>query len=174
MRGTRGSASKSTTTKSVGKWKFLTLTKISSATPLGRVIDRSANSKVIRVGVSSGRESLFQIERGITRFMLVLPRSSSRHNNPCPGNYNGKETWPGSPSIPSRSVLRSIADQFSVKRILANSSIFSLFMIKLLNRRTKSWHQTRREDIGIFGAWKLFGISDSGMVLGKVFGTSVR
>nr|GFA70191.1 reverse transcriptase domain-containing protein [Tanacetum cinerariifolium] len=45
MRGTRGSTSKSTTTKSVGKRNFPTLMKTTSATPLGLVMDRSANSR---------------------------------------------------------------------------------------------------------------------------------
>nr|GEZ38092.1 hypothetical protein [Tanacetum cinerariifolium] len=39
IRGTRGSASKSTTTKSAGKWNIPTFTKTSSVTPTGRFGD---------------------------------------------------------------------------------------------------------------------------------------
>nr|GFA43751.1 reverse transcriptase domain-containing protein [Tanacetum cinerariifolium] len=74
IRGTLGSASKSATTKSVGKWNFPTLTKMSSATPLGRVMDLSADSRVIRVGVSSGRESFFHMDKGIR--LMLAPRSA--------------------------------------------------------------------------------------------------
>nr|GFB78203.1 hypothetical protein [Tanacetum cinerariifolium] len=53
IRGTRGSASKSTTMKSAEKWNVPTLTKTSSATPTGREIERSASLRVIHVGDSS-------------------------------------------------------------------------------------------------------------------------
>nr|GEZ97985.1 reverse transcriptase domain-containing protein [Tanacetum cinerariifolium] len=68
--GTRGSVSKSTTTKSAEKWNFPTFTKTSSPTPTGREIDRSASSRVIHVVDSSGRESIFHTDNGMI-FMLA-------------------------------------------------------------------------------------------------------
>nr|GEW18499.1 hypothetical protein [Tanacetum cinerariifolium] len=58
IRGTRGSASKLTTTKSAEKWNIPTFTKTSSATPIGREIDRSANSRVIKDGKVTRDEKL--------------------------------------------------------------------------------------------------------------------
>nr|GFA48622.1 hypothetical protein [Tanacetum cinerariifolium] len=77
---TRGSASKSTTTKSAVKWNVPTFTKTSSATPTGREIERSASSRVIQVGDSSGRESLFHTDNGM-RFMLASRSAKAKHSS---------------------------------------------------------------------------------------------
>ncbi|GJW98276.1 hypothetical protein Tco_0180084 [Tanacetum coccineum] len=65
IRGTRGSGSNSTTTKSAGNWNFPTNTRTSLAIPIGVVIERSASSSVMHVGVSSERERSFHTEYGI-------------------------------------------------------------------------------------------------------------
>nr|GEY40498.1 integrase, catalytic region, zinc finger, CCHC-type, peptidase aspartic, catalytic [Tanacetum cinerariifolium] len=95
--GTRGSASKSTTTKSAGKWNVLTFTKTSSATPIGREIKRSASSSVIHAGDSSGRESLFYMDNGM-RFMLA-PRSTKAKHSSIPEKSHGMRNLPRSPSF---------------------------------------------------------------------------
>nr|GEZ80257.1 hypothetical protein [Tanacetum cinerariifolium] len=97
IRGTRGSASKSTTTKSVGKWIVPTLTKTSSATSTGREIERSTSSRVIHVGDSSGRESLFHNDNGM-RFMLALTSARAKHSS-IPGKSHGMKNLPGSPPV---------------------------------------------------------------------------
>ncbi|GKG26350.1 hypothetical protein Tco_0399496, partial [Tanacetum coccineum] len=74
IKGTRGSGSKSTTTKSAGNWNFSTIKRTSLAIPIGSVIERSANSSVMQVEVSSGRERSFQTEYGIR--LMLAPRSA--------------------------------------------------------------------------------------------------
>nr|GFB19255.1 integrase, catalytic region, zinc finger, CCHC-type, peptidase aspartic, catalytic [Tanacetum cinerariifolium] len=94
-------------TKFVGKWNFPTLTNTSLETPLGRVIDLSASSRVIRVGVSSGSESFFQIDKAI-RLMLV-PRSAKAWKISIPEKSQGIRNLPRSPSF-FGSFLRSMAE----------------------------------------------------------------
>ncbi|GJQ96667.1 hypothetical protein Tco_0007806 [Tanacetum coccineum] len=62
IRGTRGSGSNSTTTKSAGNWNFPTNTRTSLAIPIGVVIERSASSSVMHVGVSSEREISYTLK----------------------------------------------------------------------------------------------------------------
>ncbi|GJT73978.1 retrovirus-related pol polyprotein from transposon TNT 1-94 [Tanacetum coccineum] len=66
----------------------------SSAIPIGSEIERSANSSVMQVGVSSGRERVFQTEYGI-RLMLV-PRSAKALHVLIPENSQGMRNRPGS------------------------------------------------------------------------------
>ncbi|GJR23393.1 hypothetical protein Tco_0971920 [Tanacetum coccineum] len=77
-------------------------------------IESAKNFKVIRVGVSSGRESFFQMERGI-RFMLA-PRSAKAWHTSIPGKSHRIRILPGSPSF-SGIFLRSIAEQFSFNEL---------------------------------------------------------
>nr|GFA53096.1 reverse transcriptase domain-containing protein [Tanacetum cinerariifolium] len=95
--GIRGSASKSTTTKSAGKWNFPTFMKKSSTTPTGREIEWSACSKVIHVGDNSGRESLFHTDNGM-RFMLALGSDRAQHSS-IPGKSHRMRNLLGSPSF---------------------------------------------------------------------------
>nr|GEW05410.1 reverse transcriptase domain-containing protein [Tanacetum cinerariifolium] len=105
IRGSRGSVSKSTTTKLAGKWNVPTLTKTSSATPTGREIERSASLRVIHVGDSSGRESLFHTDN-VMRFMLA-PRSARAKHSSILEKSHGMKNSPGSPSfsVPLRVVI---------------------------------------------------------------------
>ncbi|GJT85967.1 hypothetical protein Tco_1067684 [Tanacetum coccineum] len=130
IRGTRGSASKSTTTKSAGNWNFPTFTSTSSAIPIGWVIEWFASSRVIQVGVSSGRESFFHMDNGL-RFMLA-PRSAKAKHLSIQGKSHGMRNLPGSLSF-SGNFLRRTAEQCSFNRVLAISLNFSLFPIKLLS-----------------------------------------
>nr|GFB94764.1 hypothetical protein [Tanacetum cinerariifolium] len=65
IKGTQGSGSKSTTTKSAGKWNIPTFTLTSLAIPIGLETDRSASSRVMQVGVSSGSDNSFHTESGM-------------------------------------------------------------------------------------------------------------
>nr|GFB05979.1 reverse transcriptase domain-containing protein [Tanacetum cinerariifolium] len=73
------------------------LEKTSSATPTGRAIERSANSRVINIGVKLGRESLFHVENGI-RLMLALRFASAKHLT-IPGKLHDIKNLPGSPTF---------------------------------------------------------------------------
>nr|GEW16029.1 hypothetical protein [Tanacetum cinerariifolium] len=73
IKGTRGSGSKSTTTKSAGKWNIPTFTLTSLAIPIGLETERSASSRVMQVGVNFGSDNSFHTESGM-RFRLA-PRS---------------------------------------------------------------------------------------------------
>nr|GEX83723.1 hypothetical protein [Tanacetum cinerariifolium] len=95
IRGTQGSASKSTTTKSAEKWNFPTFTKKSSVTPIVQEIDQSASSRVIKVGVSSGSEILFHTDNGM-RFMLA-PRSARAKHSSILGKSQGMRNLSGPP-----------------------------------------------------------------------------
>ncbi|GJS41975.1 hypothetical protein Tco_0567018 [Tanacetum coccineum] len=86
IRGTRGSGSKSTTTKSAGNWNTPTLTLTSLAIPIGREIERSASSSVMHVGVKSGRLRFFH--RKMHGFMLAPDRPWLK-----PLIHSGKFTW---------------------------------------------------------------------------------
>nr|GFC01827.1 hypothetical protein [Tanacetum cinerariifolium] len=97
IRGTRESKSNSMTTKSAKKWNVPTLTKTSSATPTGREIKRSASSRVIHIGDSSGRESLFHTDNGM-RFLFV-PRSARVKHSSILEKSHGMRNLPGSPSF---------------------------------------------------------------------------
>nr|GFC14762.1 hypothetical protein [Tanacetum cinerariifolium] len=97
IRGTRRLASKSTTTKSAGKWNFPTFTKTSSATQISREINRSASLRVIKVGVSSGRESLFHTDNGM-RFMLASRSARVKHSS-ISGKSHRMRNLSGSPSF---------------------------------------------------------------------------
>ncbi|GJW95714.1 hypothetical protein Tco_0175386 [Tanacetum coccineum] len=101
IRGTRGSGSKSTTTKSAGNWNTPTLTLTSLAIPIGREIERSASSSVHAiVGVRFGRLSFFHTENGM-RFMLA-PRSAKAKHSSILGNLHGIRNLLGSPSFLSK------------------------------------------------------------------------
>nr|GFD21969.1 hypothetical protein [Tanacetum cinerariifolium] len=78
------SGSKSTTTKSAGKWKTPTLNGTSLAIPISLETERSASSRVIQVGVCSGSESASHTENGM-RFILA-PRSASARHSSIPEN----------------------------------------------------------------------------------------
>ncbi|GJW35889.1 hypothetical protein Tco_0058809 [Tanacetum coccineum] len=65
----------------------------SSAIPIGSEIDRSANSSVMQVGVSSGRERFFQTEYGIR--LMLAPRSAKALHVLIPENSQGIRKWPG-------------------------------------------------------------------------------
>nr|GEV13895.1 hypothetical protein [Tanacetum cinerariifolium] len=93
IRGTRGSTSKSTTTKSAWKWNVPTFRKTSSATPTGREIKRSTSSRVIHVGDSSGRESFLHIDNGM-RFMLASRSVRDKHSSIL-GKSHGMRNLPG-------------------------------------------------------------------------------
>nr|GFB45811.1 hypothetical protein [Tanacetum cinerariifolium] len=93
------------TTKSAGKWNFPTFMKTSLATPISLEIDRSASSRVIKVGVSLGRESLFQTDNGI-RFMLA-PRSARAKHSSIPGKSHEIRNLSGSPSFSELLVMKS-------------------------------------------------------------------
>nr|GEX14643.1 hypothetical protein [Tanacetum cinerariifolium] len=97
IRGTRGSASKSTTIKSAGKWNFPTFTKTSLATSIGGEIDRSASLRVIKVGVSSRNEILFHTDNGM-RFMLA-PRLVKAKKSSIPKKSHGMRNLPRSLSF---------------------------------------------------------------------------
>ncbi|GJV02261.1 putative reverse transcriptase domain-containing protein [Tanacetum coccineum] len=85
--------------KSVGSSKK---EKTSSAIPIGSEIERSANSSVMQVGVSSEIERVFQTEYGIR--LMLAPRSARKD--------------------------KMTAEQFSFNGVLAISLNFSLFLIK--------------------------------------------
>nr|GEZ98335.1 hypothetical protein [Tanacetum cinerariifolium] len=87
IKGTQGSGSKSTTTKSAGKWKTPTLNEISLAISIGLETERSTSSSVIHVGVSSGSESPSHTESGM-RFMLASRSANARHSS-IPKNSQG-------------------------------------------------------------------------------------
>nr|GFA10144.1 hypothetical protein [Tanacetum cinerariifolium] len=140
IRGNRGSASKSTTTNSAGKWNFPTFTKTSSAAPIGQEIDRSASSRVIKVGVSSGRESLFHTDNGM-KFMLA-PRSDKAKHSSIPEKSHGMRNLSGSPSF-SGNFLRRTAKQCSFNGVLASSNSLSLLVNKLLMVEAKFWHENK-------------------------------
>nr|GFB66275.1 hypothetical protein [Tanacetum cinerariifolium] len=129
IRGTQGSASQSTTMKSVGKWNVPTLTKTSSATPTERDIERSTSLRVIHIGDSSGRDSLFHTYNGM-RFMLA-PRSARAMHSAIPGKSHGMRNLSGSPSF-SGNFLRKTTKQCSFSEVLANSNSLSLLVNKLL------------------------------------------
>nr|GEX47628.1 reverse transcriptase domain-containing protein [Tanacetum cinerariifolium] len=97
IRGTRGSASKSTTTKSAGKWNVPTLTKTSSATPAEREFKRSASLRVIHVGDSSGSESLLHTDNGMI-FMLATRSARAKHSSILEKSH-GMRNLPASPSF---------------------------------------------------------------------------
>nr|GFB65891.1 hypothetical protein [Tanacetum cinerariifolium] len=97
IKGTRGSGSKSTTTKSAGKWNTLTLTETSLAIPIGLETERSASLRVMQVGVSSGSESPSHTKSGM-RFMLA-PRLAKAKHSSILGNSQGIRNLPGSPSF---------------------------------------------------------------------------
>nr|GEX50950.1 reverse transcriptase domain-containing protein [Tanacetum cinerariifolium] len=71
--------------------------KKSSATPTGQDIKRSASSRVIHVGDSSGRESLLHTDNGM-RFMLA-PRLAKAKHSSIPGKSHGMRNLSGSPSF---------------------------------------------------------------------------
>ncbi|GJY23374.1 hypothetical protein Tco_0397032 [Tanacetum coccineum] len=76
---------------------LVTNRKTSSAIPIGSEIDRSANSSVMQVGVSSGRERFFQTEYGIR--LMLAPRSAKALHVLIPENSQGMRNRPGSPSF---------------------------------------------------------------------------
>ncbi|GJV92258.1 hypothetical protein Tco_1540071 [Tanacetum coccineum] len=63
----------------------------------GSVIERSASSSVMQVGVSSGRERSFQTEYGIR--LMLAPRSAKALHVLIPENSHGIRNRPGSPSF---------------------------------------------------------------------------
>nr|GEW32544.1 hypothetical protein [Tanacetum cinerariifolium] len=113
IKGTRGSGSKSTTTKSVGKWKTPTLNETSFAIPSGLETERFASSSVIYVGVCLGSESPSHTESGM-RFMLA-PRSANARHSSIPENSQGMRNFPGQYSkrarIAQSSALPTVLDE---------------------------------------------------------------
>ncbi|GJV12798.1 hypothetical protein Tco_1354339 [Tanacetum coccineum] len=109
IRGTRGSGSNSTTTKSAGNWNFPTNTRTSLAIPIGVVIERSASSSVMHVGVSSERERSFYTEYGIR--LMLAPRSAKALHVLMPENSHGIRNLSGSPSFLGN-LSRMTAEQF--------------------------------------------------------------
>nr|GFC73738.1 hypothetical protein [Tanacetum cinerariifolium] len=97
IKGTQGSGSKSTTTKSTGKWNIPTFTLTSLAIPIGLETERSASSRVMQVGVSSGSDNSFYTKSGM-RFMLA-PRSANARHSSIPGNSQGMRNLTGSLSF---------------------------------------------------------------------------
>jgi len=73
INGISASSLMSMTTKSAGKVKCFTQTKTSSITPYGLVMERSANCRVILVGIISSSPIVRHIENDI-KFMLA-PKS---------------------------------------------------------------------------------------------------
>nr|GFC94328.1 hypothetical protein [Tanacetum cinerariifolium] len=126
IRGTLGSASKLTTTKSVGKWNFPTLTNTSSVTPLGQAIDLSSSSRVIRVGVSSGSESFFQIDKGMR--LMLAPKSARAWHTSIPRKSQGIRNLPGFPRF-SESFFKSIAEQFSLTKLLLIQKVYPCLQV---------------------------------------------
>ncbi|GJX49347.1 hypothetical protein Tco_0276192 [Tanacetum coccineum] len=84
------------TTKSV-EMNFPTIKRTSLAIPIGSVIEWSASSSVMQVGVSSGRERSFQMEYGIR--LMLAPRSAKALHVLIPENSHGIRNRPGSPSF---------------------------------------------------------------------------
>ncbi|GKF87857.1 hypothetical protein Tco_0258734, partial [Tanacetum coccineum] len=107
---TRGSGSKSMTTKSAGNWNFPTIKRTSLARPIGSVIERSASSSIMQVGVSSGRERSSQTEYGIR--LMLAPRSAKALHVLIPENSHGIRNRPWSPSF-FGNLFRMTAEQFS-------------------------------------------------------------
>ncbi|GKA31844.1 hypothetical protein Tco_0718211 [Tanacetum coccineum] len=118
------------TTKSAGKWNFPTLTKTSSAIPDGLVVDRSASSRIIRVGVSSGSERLLPYGKSIK--LMLAPRSAKAKHSTISGKSHRIRNLSGSPSFPSN-FFRITAEQFSFTGVLAKSNNYSLLLRRLLN-----------------------------------------
>nr|GFA29044.1 hypothetical protein [Tanacetum cinerariifolium] len=71
--------------------------KTSSATLNGREIDRSASLRIIKVGVSLGRESLFHTNNGM-RFVLA-PRSAKAKHSSIPRKSHEMRNLPRSPKF---------------------------------------------------------------------------
>nr|GEW45134.1 reverse transcriptase domain-containing protein [Tanacetum cinerariifolium] len=129
--GTRGSATKSTTTKSTWKWNFPIFTETSSVTPTGRKIDRSTSSRVIHVGDSSGRESFFHMNNGM-RFILA-PRSAKAKHSSILRKSHGMRNFPSQQTLNGQGKLRhekeSISEanvEIQILEIWKNFSIWSL------------------------------------------------
>jgi len=94
INGISASSSISMTTKSAGKVKCFTQTKMSSITPYDLVMERSANCKVILVGIISSPPILQHIESGI-KFMLA-PKSIRALPTETASIEQGIITLPGS------------------------------------------------------------------------------
>nr|GFC43666.1 hypothetical protein [Tanacetum cinerariifolium] len=129
IKGTQGSGSKSTTTKSAGKWNIPTLTETSLAIPIGLETERSASSRVMQVGVSFGSDNSFHTESGM-RFMLEPISANARHSSIL-GNSQGMRNLSGSPSFLGN-LFRMTAKQCSFIGVRAISLSFSLFLIRAL------------------------------------------
>nr|GFC47662.1 hypothetical protein [Tanacetum cinerariifolium] len=76
---------------------LITLNEMSLAIPIGLETERSASSRVIQVGVSSGSESPSHTESRM-RFILA-PRSANARYSSIPGNSQGMRNLPGSPNF---------------------------------------------------------------------------
>nr|GEY49805.1 hypothetical protein [Tanacetum cinerariifolium] len=109
--------------KTAGKWNVPTLTKTSSATPTRREIERSVSLRVIHVGDSLGRESLFHTDNGM-RFMLA-PRSARAKHSAILRKSHGMRNLPGFPSF-SGNFLRRTVEQCSFSGVLDSSDSLSL------------------------------------------------
>nr|GFB60266.1 reverse transcriptase domain-containing protein [Tanacetum cinerariifolium] len=86
-------------------------------------------SRVIHVGDSSGRESLFHIDNGM-RFMLALRSARAKHSSIL-GKSNGMRNFSESPSF-SGNFLRRTIEQCSINGVLASSDNLSLLVNKVL------------------------------------------
>nr|GEZ80687.1 hypothetical protein [Tanacetum cinerariifolium] len=117
---------------------------MSSAMPSGRVVDRSASSRIICVGVSSGKESFLQIERGI-KLMLALRSARAKHSSNS-GKSHGMRNLPGSPNF-SGNFLKITVEQFSFTRVVAKSNKFSLLLRRLLNIKALEKRQAHQLEL---------------------------
>nr|GEZ12622.1 hypothetical protein [Tanacetum cinerariifolium] len=146
--------------KSAGKWNVPTFMKTSSATPTGREIKRSASSRVIQVGDSSRRESLFQTDNGM-RFMLA-PRSAKAKHSSIPEKSHGMRNLPGSPSFFGFEALTgaTTGSEFSIGVSIWTTEGWTSLVLSLLVGVTVSFVTSvsrsttlgREEVVGIVGS----------------------
>nr|GEZ40707.1 hypothetical protein [Tanacetum cinerariifolium] len=82
---------------------------MSSVMPAGQVVERSASLRIICVGVSSVKESVLQIERGIK--LMLIPRSARAKQTSNSGKSHGMRNLPGSSNF-SDNFFKITAEQF--------------------------------------------------------------
>ncbi|GJY63421.1 hypothetical protein Tco_0464881 [Tanacetum coccineum] len=137
---------------------------MSSAIPIGSKIERSVNSSVMQVGVSSGRERVFQTEYGIR--LMLAPRSSKALHVLIPENSHGIRNRPGSPSF-FGNLFRMTAEQFSFNGVLAISLNFSLFPIKVF-RVEANFGISIKASVKEMELMLFFGTTDAGSMVGHL------
>nr|GEZ15182.1 hypothetical protein [Tanacetum cinerariifolium] len=102
---------------------------MSSAMPAGRVIDRSASSRIIYVEVSSGKEIFLQIERGIK--LMLAPRSARAKNSSNCGKLHRMRNLPGSPNFSGGGETEGPANVTPLRVVIALRSARGLEMVML-------------------------------------------